>query len=42
MSLKMNWVLLGAMIPKKIQEVLPVTGRKQQLIKLLLLPRELV
>ena len=42
MSLKMNWVLLGALILKEVQEELSVPGRKQQMIKLLLLPRELV
>ena len=35
MSLKMNWVLPGALILKEVQEVLPVTGRQQQMIKLL-------
>ena len=42
MPLKMNWVLLGAMILKEMQEAFPVTGRKQQMLKLLLLPKELV
>ena len=41
-SLKIKWVLLDAMIPHEMQEVLSVTGRKQQMIKLMLLSRELV